>query len=96
VEQTEQAQAVTPPQGDEAGTETLSAGEEGAATDAPSASGRVEVIVGEIPVADDPTRLRWTVRCSDSDHDLLGDFETRQEAERARDDHLQSAHAATP
>jgi hypothetical protein len=96
VEETEQTQATASSAGDDAGTETLSAGEEGAATDAPSTSARVEVIIGEIPVADEPTRLRWTARCSDSDHDLLGDFETRQEAEQAGDQHVQSAHATTP
>jgi hypothetical protein len=73
----------------------VSAGETGAATDAASSSGAIDVIIGEIPAADDPTVLLWTARCSEPDHDLLGTFETRAEAERAGDDHLRVAHAAT-
>jgi hypothetical protein len=72
---------------------TQSAGEGGAAADAASAA---EVIVGEIPLADDPTSLVWTVRCSDPGHDLLGQFETHDAAQQMRLDHLKSAHARTP
>jgi hypothetical protein len=31
-----------------------------------------EVIIGEIPDAEDSTKLLWTARCDDADHDLLG------------------------
>ena len=67
----------------------------GAATDAASSSRAIDVIIGEVPAADDPTVLLWTARCSDLDHDLLGKFETRADAEQARDDHLRVAHPAT-
>jgi hypothetical protein len=50
------------------------------------------VVVGEIPAADDPTNMLWTARCSEQSHDLLGHFETREEAEQARSAHLQQAH----
>jgi hypothetical protein len=75
------------------GPGTRPAGEEGAAAAAPTTA--VEVIVGEIPLPDDPTSLVWTARCSDPGHDLLGHFETRHEAERMRSDHLKSAHGRT-
>ncbi len=92
----EQAHAADSPEGADTGAQTVSAGEEGAAADSPITTIEVEVIVGEIPVADDPSRLRWTARCGDPDHDLLGDFETRQEAEQTKADHLQSAHGGAP
>ncbi len=53
-----------------------------------------EVIIGEIPDAEDSTKLLWTARCDDADHDLLGTFETRDQAEAARTTHLQSEHGA--
>jgi hypothetical protein len=48
----------------------------------------VEVIVGEIPAADDPTTMLWTVRCTLAEHDILGHYDTRSEAEEVRADHL--------
>ncbi len=54
------------------------------------ASGPVEVVVGEIPAADDPTTMLWTVRCSLPAHDLIGHFDTRSEAEQVRADHLRA------
>jgi hypothetical protein len=67
---------------------TVSAGETGEATDA-SAAG-AEIVIGEIPAADDPTTMLWTARCTEADHDLLGHFGTRQEAEDAGTRHLES------
>jgi hypothetical protein len=61
----------------------------------PAGAGGIEVIVGEIPAADEPTTMRWTARCSDPDHDLLGQFPNREEAERAKDDHQRHAHGGT-
>ena len=74
----------------DAGEGLLSAGEEGEAIDA--APTAIDVIVGEIPAAEDPTSLWWTARCTDPHHDLLGSFQTRGEAEQMRADHLRSAH----
>ncbi len=70
--------------------ETLSASETGEATEA-SAAG-VEIIIGEIPAADDPTTMLWTARCTEATHDLLGHFDTRSEAEDAGARHLESHH----
>ncbi len=70
--------------------ETLSAGETGKATEA-SAAG-AEIIIGEIPAAEDPTTLFWTARCTEATHDLLGHFETRSDAEAAGARHLESHH----
>jgi hypothetical protein len=70
--------------------ETHAAGETGEATDA-SAAG-AEIIIGEIPDTDDPTTMLWTARCTDEDHDLLGHFDTRPEAEDAGARHLESYH----
>jgi hypothetical protein len=53
---------------------------------------RSEVFIGEIPAPEDTTTMLWTVRCSEPSHDLLGHFETREEAESAKDDHLRAAH----
>jgi hypothetical protein len=53
---------------------------------------RGEVFIGEIPAAEDTTRMQLTVRCSEPSHDLLGHFETREEAESVKDDHLRAAH----
>lgn len=72
--------------------ETLSAGEAGEAVDASSADHDAEVIIGEIPDAEDHLRLLWTARCSSSAHDLLGQFDTREEAEQAAAKHVQDAH----
>jgi hypothetical protein len=74
----------------EAQDKTLSAGETGEAADA--SGGGAEIIIGEIPAADDPTTLLWTARCNDADHDLLGHFDTRPEAEAAGTRHLESQH----
>ena len=59
-----------------------------------SSTGRpdVEVIIGEIPDADDITVMRWTARCSDPEHDLLGTFDSEQEARHAKEEHLASQH----
>lgn len=69
---------------------TCSAGEtgeaEGLLTD------RTEIIVGEIPEADDPTIMLWTARCTDPAHDLLGHFHSRSDAEEAGSRHLESHH----
>ena len=78
------------PEGTPQDDRTLSAGEEGAAAD--HTGGGNEVVIGEIPAADEPTTMVWTARCSDATHDLLGHFSTREDAERARQEHLESAH----
>jgi hypothetical protein len=70
--------------------ETFLAGETGDATEASSKN--AEIIIGEIPAAEDPTTLLWTARCTDPTHDLLGHFATRSEAEDAGDRHLESQH----
>jgi hypothetical protein len=70
--------------------ETLSAGETGEAADA--SSPRAEIIIGELPAAEDPSTMLWTARCTEGDHDLLGHFDTRPEAEEAGDRHLESHH----
>jgi hypothetical protein len=70
--------------------ETLSAGETGEATEV-SAAGP-EIVIGEIPAADDPTTMLWTARCTEANHDLLGHFDTRLEAEDAGARHLESHH----
>jgi hypothetical protein len=82
-----------PPQGEEQGEgeETVSAGEIGAADD-DGGSFTGEVVIGEIPAADEPTIMLWTARCSEPAHDLLGHFATREEAETARAEHLETAH----
>jgi hypothetical protein len=74
----------------EAQDETHSPGETGAATDARAAV--AEIVVGEIPAADDPTTMLWTARCTEEDHDLLGHFDTRPQAEDAGARHLESHH----
>lgn len=70
--------------------ETRSAGETGEAAETSTAG--AEIIVGEIPAADDPTTMLWTARCTEPDHDLLGHFDTRPEAEDAGGRHLESHH----
>jgi hypothetical protein len=96
--ETEEALAHSEP-GDEPATAaeegTLSAGEEGVAADAsPADNGRhdAEVIIGEIPDADDHLRMLWTARCSSSAHDLLGQFDTREQAEEAAAEHMEREH----
>jgi hypothetical protein len=82
---------------------TISAGEGGSATDGPRngiaapkpASEQVmraEVIIGKIPDAHDLSTILWTARCSLPSHDLLGHFDTREEAEQASAEHVQQAH----
>jgi hypothetical protein len=73
---------------------TLSAGETGEATEV--AAGGAEIIIGEIPAAEDPTTMLWTARCTETTHDLLGHFDTRSEAEDAGSHHLESQHQQTP
>ena len=74
---------------------SISAGEAGRAADANDSStsqSDVEVIIGEIPDAHDISVMRWTARCTDPEHDLLGYFDTEQEARQAREEHLASQH----
>ena len=74
---------------------SISAGEAGRAADADNSStsqSDVEVIIGEIPDADDISVMRWTARCSDPEHDLLGYFDSEQEARQAKEEHLASQH----
>jgi hypothetical protein len=68
--------------------ETLGRTGEAAETSAVGA----EIIIGEIPAAEDPTSMLWTARCTEPDHDLLGHFDTRPEAEDAGGRHLESCH----
>ena len=70
--------------------ETFSAGEAGEAIEVSSAE--AEIVIGEIPAADDPTTMLWTARCTEATHDLLGHFDTRSEAEDAGARHLESSH----
>ena len=75
-------------------TGTLSAAE-GAVTGSDNGvqlPGRVEVFIGEIPAPEDSTTMLWTARCDDAAHGLLGHFTTREEAERAKQEHLQAYH----
>lgn len=51
-------------------------------------------IVGEIPESQDLASLVWAARCSVPEHGLLGYFPTRQDAERAKTEHLRSDHAS--
>lgn len=74
--------------------ETSSAGETGEATDDSSAG--PEIIIGEIPRAEEPTTMCWTARCTEAAHDLLGHFDSRSEAEKAGDRHLEADHQRTP
>ncbi len=52
----------------------------------------IEVVVGEIPSSHDIAHMLWTARCSEPEHDLLGHFESREEAEQARTQHLKAHH----
>ncbi len=83
--QMDRSEATTPEQ-----EHTSSAGETGEAEGAPT--DRTEIIIGEIPAADEPTIMLWTARCTDSAHDLLGHFDSRPEAEEAGQRHLASHH----
>jgi hypothetical protein len=74
---------------------TLSAGEAGAADGGARTQSGSEVVIGEIPAADDPTTMLWTARCSEPSHDLLGHFDTQEDAEKARAEHLEAEHGAT-
>ena len=74
---------------------SISAGEAGRAADADNSStsqSDVEVIIGEIPDAHDISVMRWTARCGDPEHDLLGYFDSEQEARQAQEEHLASQH----
>jgi hypothetical protein len=68
------------------------AGETGQAVDAGVDAGLPQVIVGEIPDADDPSQMLWTARCTLPRHGLLGTFAERAEAETAKEQHLLVAH----
>jgi hypothetical protein len=74
---------------------TVSAGEVGTADGGAKANSGSEVVIGEIPAADEPTTMLWTARCSEPSHDLLGHFGTREDAENARAEHLAAAHGGT-
>ena len=74
---------------------SISAGEAGCATGAHDSSRSDtdrEVIIGEIPDTHDISVMRWTARCSDGEHDLLGYFDSEQEARQAKEEHLASRH----
>ncbi len=74
---------------------SISAGEAGRAADVDDSStsqSDVEVIIGEIPDAHDISVMRWTARCSDPEHDLLGSFDSEQEARDAKEEHLAAQH----
>ena len=75
------------------GNPVASAGEFGLAQGGATDAGLPQVIVGEIPDADDPSHLLWTARCSFPAHGLLGRFEERSGAEAAKQRHLVSAHS---
>ncbi len=66
--------------------------EPGTEPDAETAKQRIEVVVGEIPSPHDIAHMLWTARCSEPEHDLLGHFESREEAEQARTQHLKAHH----
>jgi len=74
---------------------SVSAGEAGAAVDAGDASedaGQAQVIVGEIPDEHDLTKMLWTARCTFPPHGLIGKFDTRDLAERKKEEHLLARH----
>jgi hypothetical protein len=54
----------------------------------------VSIIIGEIPDAHDLSVMRWTARCTDASHDLLGYYDSRGEAEAAGQEHLDTVHRA--
>jgi hypothetical protein len=90
---------LSPFPGDQSKTEEsddpVSAGELGKAVDAngpASDAGQAEVVIGEIPDADDPTQLVWTARCTFPPHGQLGSFDTQELAERAKSSHLLVKH----
>jgi hypothetical protein len=74
---------------------TFSAGETGEAVDADGAgedAGLGDVIVGEIPDAHNLAHMLWTARCTVPSHGLLGTFENREMAEKAKRAHLLRVH----
>lgn len=77
---------------------TASAGETGMAADATESASMhargAEVVVGEIPDAQDLTRMLWTVRCTFSPHGLLGTYPDHETAEAAKEEHLLYVHNA--
>jgi hypothetical protein len=80
----------------DSGEGALPSGLEGAAVsdvNNPAPSGpRAEIIIGEIPDAKDLSVMRWTARCTSDEHDLLGHYDTREEAEQAGAEHMASLH----
>jgi hypothetical protein len=79
----------------EGSDEAVSAGELGQAVNANSPAGdmgQADVVIGEIPEADDPTQLVWTARCTFPPHGQLGSFDTQKLAERAKTSHLLVKH----
>jgi hypothetical protein len=74
---------------------TISAGEAGRAVDgdgSPQSPSDVEVVIEETPDPHDISRMRWAARCGDHEHDLLGYFDSEQEAHQARENHLATQH----
>jgi hypothetical protein len=74
---------------------TISAGEAGRAVAVDDSSGKssdVEVVIEKTPDAHDITLMHWAARCSDGAHDLLGYFDSEQEARQAKEDHLAAQH----
>jgi hypothetical protein len=74
---------------------TISAGETGRAVDgdgSPESPSDVEVMIEETPDPDDISRMRWAARCSSGEHDLLGYFDSEQDARQAREIHLATQH----
>jgi hypothetical protein len=71
---------------------TVSAAEHGQVPESGATHGSCDVIVGELPAAEDPSVMVWTARCTDDDHGLLGHFQTREEAEDAKAHHLHADH----
>jgi hypothetical protein len=52
----------------------------------PAVPREIDVIVGEIPDAEDLSHMLWTTRCDD--HGLLGTFEDRDSARDLQRQHL--------
>jgi hypothetical protein len=80
---------------DPANDDTFSPGETGEAVEADEAecvAGTADVIVGEIPDADELTRMLWTARCTFPAHGRLGTFDVREQAEEAKRRHLLDRH----
>jgi hypothetical protein len=55
-------------------------------------AGLGDVVICEIPDANDLTHMVWTARCTLPSHGLLGTFVTREMADQAKQKHLLLAH----